>query len=420
VTSSQNPSSFNQSVTFTATVSPAAPGAGTPAGTVTFLDGGSPIGTGTLSGGVATFATSALAVGNHTITTSYGGDGNFNGSTGSLTGNPQVVTSIDLIVSKTHNPATYTANDVNDTITITVKNQGTTASTGTVTVTDTLPVGLTFNGSTTVGWLCNATGSNPVICSTTNVIASNGTSLVVLNVNVASSTATSLTNNVAVSCSCTESNTGNNTNFDIIPVTQTVSVTLDTRADLNATPKLMISGDGGATYFAAPHTFQWVPGSLHTIATTSPQTSGTQYGWVKWSDGGAISHSVMTPGSPATITADFAGPTALGGSYGVKSGTVGGQRVWTVNIGNNGPGVALGAEVTGMTIVQTSGQACNPTVLSTMPVVAGDIAPHATLGALVTIDFTGCFPNAFFKVTTAVSANNGAVTGTILRLNQLQ
>jgi hypothetical protein len=58
---------------------------------VTFLDGGSPIGTGTLSERVARFTTSALAVGNHTITTSYGGDGNFNGSTGSLTGNPQVV-----------------------------------------------------------------------------------------------------------------------------------------------------------------------------------------------------------------------------------------------------------------------------------------------------------------------------------------
>jgi len=91
VTSLVNPSVFGQSTTFTATVSAVAPGAGTPTGTVTFLDGGSSIGTGTLSGGVATFTTSALAVGNHTITTSYGGDGNFNGSTGSLTGNPQVV-----------------------------------------------------------------------------------------------------------------------------------------------------------------------------------------------------------------------------------------------------------------------------------------------------------------------------------------
>ncbi len=95
VTSSRNSSTYGQSVTFTATISPVAPGAGTPTGTVTFLDGGSPIGSGTVfaSGpnGVATFTTSTLAAANHTITTSYGGDSNFNGSTGSLTGNPQVV-----------------------------------------------------------------------------------------------------------------------------------------------------------------------------------------------------------------------------------------------------------------------------------------------------------------------------------------
>ena len=66
VTFSQNPSVFGQSVIFTSTVSPVAPGTGTPTGTVTFLDGGSPVGTGTLSAGVATFNTSALASGNHT------------------------------------------------------------------------------------------------------------------------------------------------------------------------------------------------------------------------------------------------------------------------------------------------------------------------------------------------------------------
>src|SRR5260370_22992740 len=58
---------------------------------VTFLDGGSSIGTATVRGGVAAFTSSALALGSHTITTSYAGDGKFNGSTGSLTGNPQVV-----------------------------------------------------------------------------------------------------------------------------------------------------------------------------------------------------------------------------------------------------------------------------------------------------------------------------------------
>ena len=301
VISSQNPSSFGQSVTFTATVSPSAPGAGTPTGTVTFLDGGSSIGTGTLSGGVATFSTSSLAAANHTITTSYAGDGSFNGGTGTLTGNPQVVTSIDLIVSKTHNPSTFTVNDINDNFTITVKNQGTTASNGTITVTDTLPAGLTFNGSPTAGWTCNANGSNPVICTTVNAIAgSGGISALVINVNVAGSTGSPLSNNVAVACTCTESNTTNNTGSDIVTVAQVVNVTLDT-----SPTGLQISIDGGMP-FTAPHVYQFTPNSVHTIATTSPQTSpGTQFIFLSWSDGGAISHAITTPSSPTTYTANF-------------------------------------------------------------------------------------------------------------------
>jgi Big-like domain-containing protein/ASPM-SPD-2-Hydin domain-containing protein/beta-propeller repeat-containing protein len=81
VISSSNPSASGQTVTFTATVTATAPGAGTPTGTVTFLDGATQIGTGALTAGVATLQTSTLAVGSHTITAQYGGDTNFNGST---------------------------------------------------------------------------------------------------------------------------------------------------------------------------------------------------------------------------------------------------------------------------------------------------------------------------------------------------
>src|SRR5207253_7996640 len=45
VSSSVNPSVFGQSVTFTATVSAVAPGAGTATGTVTFKDGATTLGT---------------------------------------------------------------------------------------------------------------------------------------------------------------------------------------------------------------------------------------------------------------------------------------------------------------------------------------------------------------------------------------
>jgi hypothetical protein len=38
----------------------------------------------------------------------------------------------------------------------------------------------------------------------------------------------------------------------------------------------------------APCTFQWTPGTVHTIATTTPQSGGTgiQYVFASWSDGG--------------------------------------------------------------------------------------------------------------------------------------
>ncbi len=76
VTSGANPSVFGQPVTFTATVAAKAPGAGTPSGTVDFLDGATMIGSGTLnqsSPDTATFTTtSSLAVGPHSITAKYG------------------------------------------------------------------------------------------------------------------------------------------------------------------------------------------------------------------------------------------------------------------------------------------------------------------------------------------------------------
>ncbi|MGX0962453.1 hypothetical protein AB7M63_002902 [Bradyrhizobium japonicum] len=88
LTSSKNPSSYGESVTFTAKVN--SPG-GTPTGTVTFNDGGTPIGTSPLSAGVATFATTTLAVGNHSITATYNRSVAFNAST-----SPALNQSVDI------------------------------------------------------------------------------------------------------------------------------------------------------------------------------------------------------------------------------------------------------------------------------------------------------------------------------------
>ena len=84
LTSSVNPSTVGQSVTFTATVTSAA-FKQTPTGTVNFLDGTSSLGSSGLgSNGTASFSTASLSVGTHSITAKYSGDGNFLGSTSAV------------------------------------------------------------------------------------------------------------------------------------------------------------------------------------------------------------------------------------------------------------------------------------------------------------------------------------------------
>ena len=72
----------------TATITPVAPGAGTPTGSVSFFDGATLLGTGTLSVGVATFTTSTLSVASHAVTAVYAGDTNFAGSTSPVDTHP--------------------------------------------------------------------------------------------------------------------------------------------------------------------------------------------------------------------------------------------------------------------------------------------------------------------------------------------
>jgi hypothetical protein len=52
--------------------------------------------------------------------------------------------------------------------------------------------------------------------------------------------------------------------------------------------------------------FQWQPGTIHNISAASqPGSTGTQYLFVNWSDGGAAAHTVTAPSSATTYTANF-------------------------------------------------------------------------------------------------------------------
>jgi streptogramin lyase len=92
LTSSLNPSTFGDAVTFTATVTGLSPGSATPSGTVTFMDTttGTDLGTGTLEPGTL-FAVStadvnvpALSPGQHTVVASYSSNPDFAASSDTL------------------------------------------------------------------------------------------------------------------------------------------------------------------------------------------------------------------------------------------------------------------------------------------------------------------------------------------------
>src|SRR5262249_1252600 len=146
VDASTNPSGFGQPVTFTATVSPAAPGGGTPTRTVTFTGDGASRLTVTLSGAQATFTTATLAIGPHTVTVQYSGDTNFNSSTSPVLMQTVKVATTTTLVSSLNpssvgQPVTFTA-----TVSATPPGGGTPTGTVTFTVDGGSPVAVTLSG----------------------------------------------------------------------------------------------------------------------------------------------------------------------------------------------------------------------------------------------------------------------------------
>jgi len=104
VTSNLNPSTFGQSVTFTAAVSSSG---GTPSGNVTFKSGTKALGASALVGGVTSFSTSSLGAGMPTITAVYNGSSKFSASSGSVLQTVNKASTTTTITGASLNPSTF-------------------------------------------------------------------------------------------------------------------------------------------------------------------------------------------------------------------------------------------------------------------------------------------------------------------------
>ncbi len=154
--SSANPSTYGNSVTFTATVSASATpaqadlrAASSPTGTVAFQADGAVLAdcsaVSLTAAGVATCSTATLTVGNHPIIADYSGDSAYTVSTGTVTGGQTVNPIPQTITNFTFNPTTLTIGGT----TIASATGG--ASGNPVTFTSTTPSVCTVSGNTVTG-----------------------------------------------------------------------------------------------------------------------------------------------------------------------------------------------------------------------------------------------------------------------------
>jgi uncharacterized repeat protein (TIGR01451 family)/fimbrial isopeptide formation D2 family protein len=204
---------------------------------------------------------------------------------------------VDLGVTMSHT-GTFVSGGTG-TYTITVSNAaGTEREDNTVTVTDTLPAGLTYNSSSGTGWSCSAAGQ--VVTCTHAPTINPGASLPALSlvVNVAQAAAASVTNSVTVSTPSYELVTSNNTATD-------VTATLD--PNISTSTKTVLDVNGGEVS----------PGDTLRYTITLTESAGGQAVNVSLTDdvpddvtfGGFVS---IPAGATSSFTAAPAGANANG------------------------------------------------------------------------------------------------------------
>lgn len=111
---------------------------------------------------------------------------------------------------------------------LTVSNLGSFPATGVVTVTDSLPTGLTFAGQSGEGWTCAANGQD-VTCGNSEPLAGNGGTLpaLALSVSIDGAAYPSVTNTASVSSSANaDADLGNNSATEETPIDRPANVSL--------------------------------------------------------------------------------------------------------------------------------------------------------------------------------------------------
>jgi uncharacterized repeat protein (TIGR01451 family)/fimbrial isopeptide formation D2 family protein len=275
--------------------------------------------------------TASLAPGSITNSASVGSPTNNPDPSGATSNNPTtIVTSADLALTKVH-VGTFVAGD-DATYDFTVTNsEGPSDAAGTLTVTDTLPIGETFvsGGGGATGWTCSVS-SGTVTCTDPSALDVGDSTSFTMTVAIASGvTVSTLANTATVSSPTSDPVPSNNTSTDDAGTTQSAdlqvvkTLTSSLVAGQQATYSLAVS-DGGPSDAAGPVTLtDTLPGGESYVSATGTGWScGVSLGTVTCTHAGSIVAGAAA--SVVTLTVDLASdvlPTSISNTATVGSPT---------------------------------------------------------------------------------------------------
>jgi hypothetical protein len=313
VSTSLNPSSYGQLVTFSATVQ-AGSGSG-PTGSIIFLNGVTTLGTVPLTNGTAQLAVSSLATGSQSITARYSGDSNFAGSTSTALVEAVNPAATSTVIASNANPTTF-GQAVS--LTATVQPPAGSTASGTVTFLD---------GSSSLG-TATLSSNNALLTVSTLAVGSHAVSAVYAgDADFAGSTSGVLTEII--------SQAPTTTTFAVSPnpsvFNQSVSFVITVAPVKGGTPTGTVTLLDGTT-------------SL----TTATLSAGT----------GRIYYGGMAPGTHA-ITAVYSGDANFGGSTSASQNVVVNQASSTTSLTSSLNPSTYGQAVTITATVQAP-QGINP------------------------------------------------------------
>ncbi len=278
------------------------------------------------------------------------GDNNAANNSGSDT--TSISTAPDLGITKTH-----TGNfsvGTNGVFTLTVSNAGTVNAAGTITVTDSLPAGLTYVSASGTGWTCQA-GGQEVICTNSNPLSAGASSTLLLTVSVGAAAIGNLTNTATVVIAG-DSNPNNNKASDTVCVAPRINVQPQSQVILSGqSARLTVVASGANSYQwylgASGDSSNPISGAVSSAFFTPALTTLTRY-WVKVSNScGSVSSEtavismcsnavasrtvpLYVPQQPVQVTI-VVSPPAGTTSYGIEETPPSGWPVSGIDSGGN-------------------------------------------------------------------------------------